>query len=238
MEKVKKQLLEFCSQTTIHGFAYLTDTTSWIITRLFWSCVIVGFLSTALILVQEAFKDWSENPTVTTIESTSASVEELPFPSVTVCQEGMSLTQAERWSLPAEILNAHYYSCPTEQYVYNCSLSYLSDDLVFKKVGRGIVLKMIGMEFWRGVFLDLLHFSEERVSKHLMYYLKKRLRYLDHETVVEFCGMYVARKQKGSGTVDDSEVMLKGMESFPDLRDSLRIMTTWIQAMDPGNLTR
>ncbi len=90
-KKLSRNLNAFCEQTTIHGFSYVSDVSNQVVIKVGWGLLISVFLTLASFLIKLSFDDWSENPTLTTIDSDVAPIEELPFPAVTVCQEDRGL---------------------------------------------------------------------------------------------------------------------------------------------------
>ncbi len=193
METVKKQLIDFCGQTTIHGFVYLSDTTSWVLTKIIWSLLICVFLGIASFLVNVSFKDWAENPTITTIESTSAPVKELPFPSVTICQDGTSLTMRERWSIVADILNVHFYSCPKSKDEDCSSMTFVRNNQLFSLIGKTLLDKVISLDYWQGVFNT--RYNLKGFDSHLSttFFINDVIGLFDVDKVFQFVGLFVQK---------------------------------------------
>ena len=59
------------------------------------------------ILINQAFTQWSENPVITTLESISAPIDEIQFPTVTVCDE----KPPDNWGLLEKVLNLLAFEC-------------------------------------------------------------------------------------------------------------------------------
>ena len=78
---MKHNFKEFLDTSTIHGLSWISNTTKYV--RLFWTSVVIGGFSLAIILIQEAFYNWDQSPISTTVESLPIS--HLTFPNVTVC---------------------------------------------------------------------------------------------------------------------------------------------------------
>ncbi len=83
MARFHKNLQDFCATTTIHGFQYLVDSSLLVIARVLWFLSIAVSFTIAAFLIKQSFDDWFDNPVLTTIESTSAPVEDVPFPGIT-----------------------------------------------------------------------------------------------------------------------------------------------------------
>ena len=61
-------------------------------------------------MICQAFVEWSEDPVITTLESISAPINEIQFPTVTVCEE----IPPDNWALPEKILNLLAFECKRE----------------------------------------------------------------------------------------------------------------------------
>ena len=75
---------KFCSETSIHGWSYLMHDMSktW---RTIWSIIVTfNCLLTVFFLYQTSTKLY-DSTTVTTIESTMASLKDITFPSIWIC---------------------------------------------------------------------------------------------------------------------------------------------------------
>ena len=74
-------LKQFLESSTIHGLSYLASTKR--LPRLFWIMIVVFGFSIAGFLISQAFRNWSESPIKTTIETKTIS--SITFPKVIVC---------------------------------------------------------------------------------------------------------------------------------------------------------
>jgi hypothetical protein len=83
---------QYCKSSTIHGFQYLTkrEDTSWP-DRLIWALILMISISICAFLLNDLNEDWKRNPVVTTIESTSLPLGEIPYPAVTICPAGYDI---------------------------------------------------------------------------------------------------------------------------------------------------
>ncbi len=130
LRSLRVTIKQFFEQTTINGFIYVADVANHIVVKVGWFVLVIVFMALAMYLVILSFNDWKTNPTVTTIDSAAFPIEELPFPSVTVCQEDqgirflsfMSLNckilwqtifsrSPEKWAITERILNYAQWSC-------------------------------------------------------------------------------------------------------------------------------
>ncbi len=60
-------------------------------------------------MIANMIQDWDENPTITTLDSIAAPIQNIPFPTVTVCPDDSTLP--DNWALPELILNAIPFEC-------------------------------------------------------------------------------------------------------------------------------
>ena len=83
---------KYCNSSSVHGFQYLTrrDDTAWP-DRLIWALILIISISICAFLLNDLNEDWNSNPVVTTIESTSWPLGNIPFPAVTVGSTGYDI---------------------------------------------------------------------------------------------------------------------------------------------------
>ena len=62
--------------------------------------VILGFLASG-VFIRDSFIAWDDQPTITTLDSIAAPIEDIQFPTVTVCNE--EYKKPDDWTL-AEII--------------------------------------------------------------------------------------------------------------------------------------
>ena len=91
---------EYCDSTSIHGLAYLKSSQTFI-EKLLWALIIITCFTLAGLLIFAHFKDSDENPILTNIETIS--VQELPFPAVTINADPLS--RHDSWRYVSKILN-------------------------------------------------------------------------------------------------------------------------------------
>ena len=60
-------------------------------TRIIWLILIILALAGAAIFASNIFLDWQEERTITSLKTISKPVNELDFPSVTICKDGQNL---------------------------------------------------------------------------------------------------------------------------------------------------
>ncbi|CAO1412869.1 unnamed protein product [Diamesa serratosioi] len=79
--------LDYCNNTTIHGFKYIGDQKRHITEKIFWGIALVFSSIGCGVLIFELLTKLQNNPTVEYISASSTLVSEIPFPSVTFCPE-------------------------------------------------------------------------------------------------------------------------------------------------------
>ena len=105
MKNLTKDVYEYFSETTVHGFQYIVTGRNWF-ERLFWASLIVcGFILGSMIFYH-SLHDWNETPLQTTIKQVSLPIEELNYPSVTVCNPAeLQMPRRNRWMYLEKLLN-------------------------------------------------------------------------------------------------------------------------------------
>jgi hypothetical protein len=94
---------QYLEASGIHGFSYLTRRHPFC-ARIFWSVIIVTGFSMAGFLIIESLNDWDSNQTITTLDSIATPIQEVQFPTVTVCPHEES--PPDNWSYLEKFLNA------------------------------------------------------------------------------------------------------------------------------------
>ncbi|XP_039313466.1 sodium channel protein Nach-like [Solenopsis invicta] len=82
---LKKQATEFCRNTGLHGYKYISHTQRSKTQRIIWAIVVFVALGCAIFLMKMAWNYYAIHPTLTVIESTHHGIWNYPFPAVTVC---------------------------------------------------------------------------------------------------------------------------------------------------------
>ena len=73
--------------------------------------VILGFLASG-VFIKDSFISWDDQPTITTLDSIAAPIEDIQFPTVTVCNE--EYKKPDDWTLAEIIMNAVAFECRDE----------------------------------------------------------------------------------------------------------------------------
>ena len=101
-------------------------------------------------LVRLSFDDWAANPTVTTTDSAAYPIQNVPFPSVTVCHEDPGIRfslircltiifkngnfrSPERWAVVSSLVNNVFKTCKNRQnegQINDCQSSQTSNPII------------------------------------------------------------------------------------------------------------
>ena len=93
---------QYLEATTVHGFSYLHRRNS-AFDRILWIAIILTGFSLASYIIHDSVVDWEENQTITTLESITRPIQEVQFPTVTVCPNEQS--PPDNWAFLEKVLN-------------------------------------------------------------------------------------------------------------------------------------
>ena len=79
---------DYAAGTTIHGLSYTTNPKVSIVGRLFWVGVVILAILCTTFQMLELRKQWNKKPVITNLETISLPLEDIDFPSVTICPQG------------------------------------------------------------------------------------------------------------------------------------------------------
>ncbi|XP_015117533.1 sodium channel protein Nach [Diachasma alloeum] len=82
---LKKQAIEFCTETGLHGYKYMVEEKRSKTERIIWGIIVFSALSCAAVLMHTAWVYNSSRATLTVIESTHRGIWNYPFPAITIC---------------------------------------------------------------------------------------------------------------------------------------------------------
>ena len=66
------------------------------------------------IIINQAFQGWAEDPTITTLETIAAPIDDIQFPTVTVCSDSKQ-NPYDNWAFLESALNFLHYACSTDE---------------------------------------------------------------------------------------------------------------------------
>ena len=90
-----KTVKEFTQNSSVHGIGYIFSRETPSVDACFWALVSVASLSLAVFMSVDAYLDWQEKPTITTMASSNLPSSEVTFPAVTICRDGVDMKAVE-----------------------------------------------------------------------------------------------------------------------------------------------
>ena len=84
-----RTLKEYASSTSLHGISYIFDGNQLLHERILWVLVVVIAVMIGTHLSWNIFKTWQDDPTLIRIGTTGLPVENIEFPAITICGQGM-----------------------------------------------------------------------------------------------------------------------------------------------------
>ena len=85
---IPKTLVEYGGATTIHGISYILEDGRQLFERVVWVVLVTFCALVSLSSTIEIYQNWDEDPITTTIGTTEYEIENLEYPSITVCAQG------------------------------------------------------------------------------------------------------------------------------------------------------
>ena len=87
-KKTVETATEFSEATSIHGFAYISNGRNSGVERLFWTIMVILAISFTTYQVVVLYKEWQDEPVISTLETVAEPIENIEFPAVTICPQG------------------------------------------------------------------------------------------------------------------------------------------------------
>ena len=85
---ISRTAYEYAEVATTHGIYYIFEKGRLVFERVFWVIVVILALVFAIGLSIRAYSDWKANPVLTSVGTTGHPIEQVAFPSITVCPQG------------------------------------------------------------------------------------------------------------------------------------------------------
>ena len=89
LKAINSTVHEFASSTTIHGIAYVFDRAIKTIDHILWSLVVCFGAGVAVYMSLDAWNTWKEAPVLTSVHSTGLPLQNVDFPAITICSQGL-----------------------------------------------------------------------------------------------------------------------------------------------------
>ena len=112
---LKKDLVAYFTETTVHGFRYVVEGRNRF-EQILWIIFIIGGFGYSTYRIYNSYEYWESHPVETTIDQVGVPVTELPFPTITVCDtNALQMPRKNRWMLVETLLNSLELLNPKEQ---------------------------------------------------------------------------------------------------------------------------
>ena len=85
--KPRNQFSEFCEETTLNGWYYLAKKSVGRIGRSYWALVVLGSLVLSGFFIYGATNEFLDSTVIITVDSVTASLDKVLFPSLVVCNQ-------------------------------------------------------------------------------------------------------------------------------------------------------
>ena len=83
-----KTLVEYSDATSIHGISYILEDGRLIFERVLWVVLVTLCASVSLGLTKKIYNNWEQDPISTTVGTTEYNIENIEYPSITICAQG------------------------------------------------------------------------------------------------------------------------------------------------------
>ena len=83
-------LIVYSRASTIHGVYYIFEKGRWAVERILWGIVVIVAMVLAIYWSITAYNKWRDDPIMTTISTNGLPIQRIPFPSITICAQGIN----------------------------------------------------------------------------------------------------------------------------------------------------
>ena len=148
--------------SAVHGFSYVHERYP-ICQRVIWAIFIMFGFFTSGFLVYEAFEEWQKNPVLTTLDTIAAPINEIQFPTVTICSNEYEIP--ENWAFTETLLNLVAFSCGSSDYeVCHNETAKVRKDFAF--LIKNVLKVFTGLVFQGKILPNFNDFSIGAFSKY------------------------------------------------------------------------
>ena len=138
-----KTAKNYTDVATVHGVSYLLSSKLPFIDKLLWLCLITLGAGLSFYLSVSLYGDWQEDLIITSLSDTVKPVTSVPFPSVTICTEGLNMDTVN------DVLAKDFI-----QWIKKKSKSLsLEDEMIKEEIGRFLDEKY-GLDSSSGVRIE------------------------------------------------------------------------------------
>ena len=85
---MNKTLQEYGNATSIHGIPYILEDGRLLFERALWALLFILGAFVSSFLTYRIYTSWDENPISTNLGTTEYDIENLDYPSITICAQG------------------------------------------------------------------------------------------------------------------------------------------------------
>ena len=83
-----KTLVEYGDATSIHGISYIVGDGRLLLERVLWVVLVALCACVSLGLTKKIYDNWEQDPILTTVGTTEYDIENIEYPSITICAQG------------------------------------------------------------------------------------------------------------------------------------------------------
>ena len=87
---VAKTANEYASDSNLHGIAYFCEDGLLVAERILWVVIVILAFIIAILMTVAAYNSWQADPVLTSVGTTGFPIEEVDFPAITICSQGIS----------------------------------------------------------------------------------------------------------------------------------------------------
>ncbi|KAK5641663.1 hypothetical protein RI129_010210 [Pyrocoelia pectoralis] len=84
LKNLRWYFMEYCNNTSIHGFKYLGERRS-SVEKVWWAIVLICSLYFCVDFITEAYHKWERSPVIVSFATSETPIWSVPFPAVTIC---------------------------------------------------------------------------------------------------------------------------------------------------------
>lgn len=81
--------MQYSGNSTAHGISYIFEEGQSVLERILWLFAVSIAITVAIYFSIIAYVNWKDQPVITSLFTTSLSIEEIPFPAITICGQGL-----------------------------------------------------------------------------------------------------------------------------------------------------
>lgn len=110
LEALWAHVLDYCSNSTIHGMNYMGERKRPWAERLWW---LIAFLVSVVVcsrLIHNLYTKWDQSPVIVSFAEKTTPVWQIPFPAVTVCAETKAQTELFNYTATFHLINEILYA--------------------------------------------------------------------------------------------------------------------------------